>query len=327
MTSVGVALLGAGPWGRTLARVLTATPGAELRWICEPDERRRAEAGQAHPAARVTASLSDVLEDPGVAAVAVAVNPPRHAELGLRVLEANRHLYVEKPLALSAGDAAAVVAAASERGRVLLVGHQLLHHPAVRRARQVIGSGVMGELLHFKSARETVGPPRSAGSCWWTLAPHDVSLAIDLLGAVPVAVSATAGGFISDEHDSAASASLRFADGRVAHVHVARFAATGTRQLTVAGRAATLTFDELAGEGALRILESGQATPKAIPFDGIDPLSAHCRHFVSCVGRGAPAEGNGEHALAVVRVLEAGARSMRAGGAPVELPCAPAELP
>jgi predicted dehydrogenase len=319
MSSLGVALVGAGPWGLTLAGAFARVPGAALRWICELDGDRRARAAAAHPGVRTTADLDELLADPGVAAVAVAVDSPRHHEVGMRVLVANRHAYIEKPLALSAADAARLHDAAAERGRILTVGHLLLHHPAVRRARQIVAEGVLGEPLYFESIRETVGAPRTPGSVWWALAPHDVSLALDLFGAVPVTVSATGGAFGAPGQDGVASAVLRFTEGHTAHVHVARFATERARRLSIAGTRRTLTFDELAVDNPLQILELESGALMRIPVDGVDPLIAQCGHFVACVGRGDAGGGNGAHALAVVRVLEAATRSMQAGGTPVEI--------
>jgi predicted dehydrogenase len=321
MNTVGVALVGAGPWGLTLAGAFARIPGAALRWICEADADRRARAAAAHPGARATGDLDDLLADPEVAAVAVAVDSARHHPVGMRVLAANRHAYIEKPLALSAADAATLHAAAAARGRILTVGHLLLHHPAVRRARQIVAEGLLGEPLYFESVRETVGAPRRPGSAWWALAPHDVSLALDLFAAVPVTVSATGGAYGAPDHDGVASAVLRFAGGRTAHVHVARFAAERTRRLSIAGTQRTLTFDELAAEYPLQISERQRGALVPVPVDHVDPLLAQCGHFAACVRRGDATGGNGAHALAVVRVLEAGTRSMQAGGMAVEVGC------
>jgi predicted dehydrogenase len=201
----------------------------------------------------------------------------------------------------------------------------LLHHPAIRRARQIVTEGLLGDPLYFKSTRESIGAPRTAGSAWWALAPHDVSLAIDLFGAVPSVVSATGGGLAGAAYDSIASATMRFAGGRTAHVHVARFASEATRRVSVAGSRRTLTFDELAADARLQLLESATGILTRVPVDDVDPLLAQCDHFLSLVRRrdaasgNAPDLGNGAHALAVVRVLEAAALSMRTGGTPIDV--------
>ena len=320
MKPVGIALVGAGPWGLTLAGAFARVRAAELRWICEVDASRRDGAASAHPSVRTTASLEDVLADLGVTAVAVAVDSARHHSVAMRALTANRHVYVEKPLAVSAVDAAELHAAALAARRLLAVGHLLLHHPAIRRARQIVAQDALGGgPLHFESIRETVGAPRTVGSAWWALAPHDVSLALHLFDATPVTVSATGGAYMGDGNDGVASAMLGFADGRTARVRVGRFAGEKTRRVSIAGTTRTLIFDELARERALQVLEAGAAAPTSIRIDEVDPLLAQCHHFVTHAARADASGGNGAHGLAVVRVLEAGARSMREGGGPIDV--------
>lgn len=319
MTAVGVALVGAGPWGLTLGRAAVRLPEVELRWICELDPERRALAAAIAPGARLTQELDEVLADPGVAAALVAVDSPRHHPVGLRVLRADRHLLVEKPMALTVADAAELSALADARQRILAVGHLLLHHPAVRRARQLIADGVLGESLWLETTRLAPGTARSGGSAWWTLAPHDVSLALHLFGAVPFKVTAigrSQGGADGPEApDRVAWVTLHFSDGRLAHIHVARLAVEKRRGFSVVGTRRALTFDELAPERELRL----HGPAETIHIDAADALSAQCLHFVTGVARGDPSAGNSAHALAVVRVLEAGTRSMRAGGAPVDV--------
>src|SRR5262245_33821065 len=153
MLPIRITVVGAGPWGLTLTRAFARLPQVQVRWICELDDDRRARAGSAHPDARLTAELDDALGDPEVDAVIVAVEPERHHPVGMRALAAGKHLYIEKPLALTARDAEALCAAAGARDRVLTVGHLLLHHPAVVRARQIVTEGLLGEPLQFASRR------------------------------------------------------------------------------------------------------------------------------------------------------------------------------
>jgi predicted dehydrogenase len=335
MTAVGVALVGAGPWGLTLGRAVARLPEVDLRWICELDPQRRALAAAVAPGARLTGALDEALADPAVAAALVAVDSPRHHPVGLRVLRADRHLLVEKPMALTVADAAELSALADARHRVLAVGHLLLHHPAVRRARQLVADGVLGQPLWLEATRLAPGTGRAGGSAWWTLAPHDVSLAMHLFGAVPACVTAIGRAAPApnahgephrdgpDQPDCVAWVTLHFDDGRLAHIHVARLAAEKRRCFSVVGTRRALSFDELTPERGLRVhdpadVDAGAAgRAELIPVAGADALAAQCRHFVAGVARGDPSAGNGAHALAVVRVLEAGTRSMRAGGAPI----------
>jgi predicted dehydrogenase len=320
MNPVGVALIGAGPWGGTLARAFSRIEGARLRWICDVDPERRARTAAENPGARASGAVEEVLADAEVGAAILAVDSPNHYAVGLRVLTAGRHLLVEKPMALSVADAVALRDAADSRQRVLTVGHLLLHHPAVVRARELVGSGALGDLLSFESVRTAGAAVRRGGSAWWTLAPHDVSLALHLMGAIPTEVSVVAGERGPEDQDLAARATLRFADGRVGHLHVTRVSGSPERRSRVTGTRRSIVFDELSRERPLRFVPTtgdADAGGENIPIDAGDALFAQCRHFVACVARQDPSGGNGAHALAVVRVLVAGARSMQAGGAPV----------
>jgi predicted dehydrogenase len=318
--TVGVALIGAGPWGLTLGRAAARLPNVDLRWICELDDQRRATAAAVAPGARLTAALDEALDDPAVAAALVAVDAPRHHAVGRRVLQADRHLLLEKPMAMTVAHASELSALAESRRRVLSVGHLLLHHPAIRRARELVQGGAIGQVLWLESMRLAIGPARSAGGAWWTLAPHDVSLALHFFGAIPDHVTAVSRADQSQE--MVTWATLHFADGALAHIHVARRAPERRRGFQVVGSRRALSFDELTGGGELRVHDPGRpaGTPAdVVPIEAADPLTAQCLHFVTGVARGDVSAGNAAHALAVVRVLEAGARSMQQGGAPVEV--------
>jgi len=323
MSAVGLALVGAGPWGRTLARTVARLPGVDLRWICELDPARRSEAAAVAPQARLTESLDEALSDRGVAAALVAVDSPRHHSVGLRVLNADRHLLVEKPMALTVADATELNTVAQARQRILAVGHLLLHHPAVRRARQLLDEGLLGQPLWMESARLAPGLPRPGDNVWWTLAPHDISLALHLFAAIPTRVTAVGGAASASGEKTVVWATLHFPDGRLAHIHAARRAAEKRRGFSIVGTERSLQFDELSVESVLRIrgraVEGAALPDEIVRADGPDALSAQCLEFVNGVLRADPRVGNGGHALAVVRILEAGARSMRAGGAPVDL--------
>ncbi|HVV51276.1 MAG TPA: Gfo/Idh/MocA family oxidoreductase, partial [Polyangia bacterium] len=283
MDPVGVALVGAGPGGQTLGRAMARLPEVDLRWICELEPGRRAAAAGIAAGARLTGALEEALADPRVAAAFVAVDSPRHHPVGLQVLQADRHLLVEKPLALTVADAAELSALADARGRVLAVGHLLLHHPAVRRARQLVAEGALGETLWLEAARLAPGSGRT-GSAWWTLAPHDVSLALHLFDAVPARVTAVGGAGRAPGEETVVWATLHFGDGRLAHVHAARHAAEKRRGFSVVGTRRALSFDELAGGGALRVHDpsgaGAAAHGDAVPIDAADALAAQCRHFV-----------------------------------------------
>ncbi len=318
--TVGVALVGAGPWGVTLGRVAARLPNVDLRWICELDSARLASAAAIAPRARLTDALDQALDDPAVDAVLVAVDSPRHHEVGRHVLEANRHALIEKPMAMTVSHAAELSALAESRDRILSVGHLLLHHPAVLRARQLVDAGELGRTLWLESTRLATGAARSPGGAWWTLAPHDVSLALYFFDALPERVTAVGHTEPGQPEETVAWATLHFADGRLAHLHVGRHAPAKQRAFTITGTKRSVVVDELRADRPVVLSAArGQveAPGQALEIGSSDALQAQCAQFMSAVARHDVSCSNREHALDVVKVLEAGAASIRRGGAPV----------
>ena len=287
------------------------------------------------PTSRSSPSLEALLATPGLDAVAVAVDSPRHHAVAKRALLAGRHVLVEKPMALSVADGAELVELAERSGLVLMVGHILLHHPGIERARALIVEGELGRILYLHATRVGFGTVRPGESAWWSIAPHDIAAALHLFDAVPTTVSATGAGYLQMRQHDVTFGTLTFADGRLAHVHVSWLAPEKRRLLTVVGSHKMLTFDETERERPLRVHDrafvtaaartgfvgrAGAVETPALPI--VEPLLAECEHFVDSIQRGARGGhvcGDGARALAVLRVLEAGERSMRAGGAPIEV--------
>jgi predicted dehydrogenase len=332
MTEIGVGVIGAGPWGLNVARAFARARGARLRVIADLDAERRARAGQEHVGVALVSDVEAVLAMGDVGAVAVAVDSPRHHAVAKRALLAGRHVLVEKPMALSVADGAELVELAARAGLVLMVGHVLLHHPGIERARAIVASGELGRILYLHATRVGFGTVRPGESAWWSIGPHDVAAALHLFDATPTTVSATGAGYLQLRQHDVTFATLTFDDGRLAHVHVSWLAPEKRRLLTVVGSHKMLTFDETDRERPLRVHDrafvpaaartgflgrAGEIAAPALP--AVEPLLVECEHFVDCIARGGRVRGDGAHALAVLRVLAAGERSMRAGGAPVEV--------
>jgi predicted dehydrogenase len=339
MSSIGIAAVGAGAWGQHVVRALAATPGARLRWVCDRNPEHLARLAGMYPGVRLTPHFDDLIADGEVDALVVAADPRNHHPLARRALQSARHVLVEKPLALSARDAADLCTLAERAQRTLMVGHLLLYDPAVALARQAIDSGELGDVLTLHSQRTNLGTVRRDENAWWSLAPHDVAIALHLIGESPTEVSATGGCFLQRGRgvEDLAFATLRFAGGRLAHVHVSWLDPLRRRTLTVVGSRKMLTFEESSSEQRIKIFDRragivtggggggvtasdevavhrGGVTVPALP--PADPLRAQCDHFIDCVRTGTRPRTDGAQGLAVVRVLEAGQHSMRAGGAP-----------
>src|SRR5580698_10464149 len=147
--TVRIGVAGLGYWGPNLARNFAAIRGCELAWCCDPSEERRARAAQQFPGVRLASELEELLADDRLDAIALATPVPTHAELAVRVLEAGKHCFVEKPLAQSVADAERAVAAARRAGKILMVGHLLEYHPAVLALKALAESGELGDIYYI----------------------------------------------------------------------------------------------------------------------------------------------------------------------------------
>jgi predicted dehydrogenase len=320
---VGVA--GLGYWGPNLARNFADLPGSELVWCCDPSQVARERALQRFPAARVTDDLSELLADPSLDAVAIATPVPSHAELAVRVLEAGKHCFVEKPLAQSVADAERAVEAAQASGRVLMVGHLLEYHPGVQKLKQLTDSGELGERIYYiYGNRLNLGKLRADENALWSLGAHDVSVVLHLAGEEPSEVSAHGESYVRDGVEDVVFCFLRFPSGLSAHLHLSWLDPHKERRFTVVGSRRMATFDDMALEGKVTVYDkgfdedagsygeyitrSGGRFSPSIP--NVEPLRAECEHFIDCIRRGLPPRSDGASGVRVVRVLEELQRSL-----------------
>jgi len=321
---VRVGVVGLGYWGPNLARNLAAIPGCELLWLCDADEGARTRLAPAFPGARFSGELQELLADPDLDAVVLATPVPSHAELAVAVLDADKHCFVEKPLATTAADAERAVAAAERAGRVLMVGHLLEYHPAVARLKELIDRDELGPLYYLYGNRLNLGKLRADENALWSLGAHDVSVALHLIGEEPEQCLAHGASFVRTGVQDVVFCYLRFPSGIVAHLHLSWLDPHKERRLTVVGARRMATFDDMLIEGKLTVYDkgfdedtrswgeyiarSGDIFSPRIP--NLEPLRIECEHFIECVRTGAPPRSDGHSGLRVVRVLEALQRSL-----------------
>jgi predicted dehydrogenase len=333
---IRVAVVGAGAWGINHVRAFSRTPGAELAMVCDASAAACARAQELAPHARLTCDLGQVLAAADVDAVVLATPAKYHAEQARMALNAGKHVLVEKPLALDASDAHAVVTAAETHKRTLMVGHLMLFHPAVERLKAIIDSGELGRIFYVYAVRVNLGRVRQDENALWSLAPHDVSMIEYLLGDEPQSVSARGGVYLQNRIEDVVFVNLRFRSGVSAQIQVSWLDPRKERRLVVVGAQKMAELDDVAPVEKLRIYDKGFDRPPAfteyeqflairngdihIPQVSMaEPLPRECSHFIDCVQSGKRPLTDGHSALRVVRVLEAAQKSLEADGAPVEV--------
>ncbi len=320
---VGVA--GLGYWGPNLARNFAAIGGCELAYCCDASDTARARVAPMLGDTQLTADLDELLTDPTLDAVALATPVPTHAELAVRVLQAGKHCFVEKPLAQSVPDAERAVAAAQAAERVLMVGHLLEYHPGVRKLKALTDSGELGdEIYYIYGNRLNLGQLRADENALWSLGAHDVSVVLHLAGEEPEEVVAHGEAYVRDGVQDVVFCFMRFPSGLVAHLHLSWLDPHKERRFTVVGSRRMATFDDMELERKLTIYDKGfdedartygeYVTRSGDIFSpriaNVEPLRIECEHFVQCARTGARPRSDGASGLRVVRVLEALQRSL-----------------
>lgn len=331
MTRLKVGVVGAGAWGRNHVRTVAGLVDAELAAVCDTDPAARERVARQYPGTLVTADLSALLG--AVEAVIVASPAATHAQVARQAIAAGKPCLVEKPFALNVGDAEAVARLAADRRIPVLAGHLLVYHPAIERLRSLVQGGDLGRIFYLYGLRVNLGQVRRDENALWSFGPHDVSVALYLLGEQPVRVAAHGRSYLQPAIEDVVFLTMEFASGVLAHVQMSWLDPHKERKLTVVGAKKMVVFDDMEPREKLRIYDKGVDRPPEYGSFGeslairegdifipriptVEPLAAELAHFVR-VARGAepPRAGAGD-GVQVVRVLEAASRSLARGGAP-----------
>lgn len=347
MSALGAAVIGAGYWGPNLVRNFVGSPEFDLRWVCDVDGSRATKVASPYGTVRATATVEDVLSDPAVDVVSIATPAATHMGVALAALEAGKHVLVEKPLASSYADAEKMVDAAQRAGLVVMCDHTYCYTPAVRKIRDLIAGGELGDIQYVDSVRINLGLVQRDVDVIWDLAPHDLSImdAILPVGHRPIAVAAHGADPIGAGRACVAHLSLVLPGDALAHVHVNWLSPTKIRTFVVGGSRRTLVWDDLnpaqrvtiydrgvdlqdradlqgnggsaARTAAMISYRSGDMIAPALP-EG-EALRSVVDEFATAVREGRPPVTDGASGLRVLDILESASRSLEFKGAIVPL--------
>ena len=334
MSRLRVGVIGAGAWGKNHVRTVATLAEAELAAVCDADPKTRERLARQYPAVHITGDVADLLGR--VDAVVIASPAATHARVALQCVEAGKPCLVEKPFALSTGDAEAIAGAAAARDVPVLAGHLLVFHPAVERLRALVQGGDLGRIYYLYGLRVNLGQVRADENALWSFGPHDVSVALYLLGDAPVRVAAHGKSYLQPKVEDVVFLTMEFGSGVLAHVQLSWLDPHKERKLTVVGATKMVVFDDMEAREKLRIYDKGVERPPEygsygealsiregdifIPkIPNVEPLAAELGHFVRVARRAETPRAGAADGVAVVKVLDAATRSLSAGGAPITL--------
>lgn len=306
-----IAVVGCGYWGKNIVRNFAQL--GELGAVSDP-YRPNAEAMTSLYGAP-TRSLDEILIDPKVMGVAIAAPAPLHAEIACKCLEAGKHVFVEKPIALSLSDAQRMVDAGVANNRLVMVGHLLNYHPAFLKVVEIVGSGELGNLRRIYSNRLSLGKVRTDENVMWSFAPHDVSMILRLAGKVPSRVDAHGAAYLSPGIQDFTHLHMQFDDGMTAHVFTSWLHPFKEQKLVVVGDKGMVVFDDTLPDNkkvalykhAINIGSAGPEIAKAdveyVAFNAGEPLRNECQAFLDAIAGRTTLYTDGEEGMRVLDVL------------------------
>ncbi len=331
MSRLKVGVIGAGAWGRNHVRTLAGLPGADLVAVCDASAAVREKMGRQFPAVRFTDDVAQLLD--AVEAVVVATPAITHADVARQAIAAGVPVLVEKPMALSVADAEDLAERADTAKVPLLVGHLLEYHPVVERLRAMVAEGALGQVYYLYGQRVNLGQVRPDENALWSFGPHDVSVALFVLGEAPVTVSAVGKSYLQRGIEDVVFLTMEFASGVLAHVQLSWLDPHKERRLTVVGAKQMAVFNDMEPREKLRIYDKGVDRPEYrsygeslqiregdifIPrLPNTEPLAAELGHFLRVARREEPARSDAADGVRVVRVLAAATSSLQRQGQPI----------
>lgn len=334
---IKVGVVGCGYWGPNLIRNFRSLPGCNLKIMCDVSPARLDSLQVLYPGVEAEPIFEHMLNGAGLDAVVVATSVKLHFPMAKAALLAGKHVLIEKPMAASAAQCEELIELARQKGLVLMVGHTFLYSPAVRKIKEIIERGDLGQIRYICARRLNLGLYQKDINVAWDLAPHDISIILHLLQELPKSVNCCGSAHITPGIEDVSAMSLNFGKDRSAIIHSSWLDPRKVREMTVVGSKRMILYDDVAPLEKVRIFDARVDRPPhydtfaefqyAYHYGDIsspylkqeEPLKAECLHFLECIQESKSPLTSGARGLDVVRILEASSASLKRGGGPVPL--------
>lgn len=334
---VSVGVVGCGYWGPNLIRNFNSLSSCSMRTICDTQSRRLDHLRGLYPGIRTCRDFEDLLADPDIDAIAIATPVQFHHDLGMRALQAGKHVFIEKPMAASSAECRDLVMQAEARHLKLMVGHTFLFSPTVRRIKEIVDSGDLGDIRYISSRRLNLGLFQKDINVAWDLAPHDLSIILYLIGHAPSGVNCQGNANVHEQVEDVTSMSLFFPGGGYAFIHTSWLDPKKVREMTIVGSRKMIVYDDVEPLQKLKIYDHRVETPPhydtfaefqysyhygdmwAPHVRQEEPLKIECQHFIDCIQKNEEPITSGRQGWLLVNILEAASESLRNEGARVKV--------
>ena len=334
---IKMGVIGYGYWGPNLVRNLFEVPETQVVAVIDMREERLGLVKSRYPSVRVSIDFRTLLDDPSIDAIAIATPVSTHFDLALRTLQSGKHVMVEKPMTSSTEQALRLIEEADRRGLTLMVDHTFVYTGAVRKIKEIVEQGRLGDIYYYDSTRVNLGLFQHDVDVLWDLAVHDLSIMNYILPNSPCAVAATGINHISGGTENLAYLTMFFEDNTIAHVNVNWLSPVKVRRTLIGGSKQMIVYDDMEPSEKVKIYDKGITVsngPDSIykamvgyrsgdmfapQLDVSEALKVEIQHFVDCIESGREPITGGRAGLQIVRLLESASRSMKHRGRLVEL--------
>ena len=333
--SVRIGVVGAGYWGPNIIRNFYQIPTCEMARCCDLDEKRLTHMRNLYPGVQTTTNFDDITSDGAVDAVAVCTHVSAHYPLAKKALQAGKHVLIEKPFTAKVDEAEELVDLARRNGLVLMVDHTFEYTAGVNKMKEIIESGLLGDVLYVHCSRLNLGIFQRDINVVWDLAPHDLSVILYATGLKPKSVRTVGMRLMHPKVEDVAIVTLNCGNDASAVIHVSWVDPLKVRRVSVVGTKQMLVYDDLDPLAKIQIYDRGVENPPHYDTFGeflcsyhygdihmprlqeAEPLSVMCKHFLDCIENGKTPRSDGESGLRMVRLLAASDESIAKNGAEV----------
>lgn len=339
MSMIKIAVVGYGYWGPNLVRNFSWLKETHVKYVCDLDERRLEKVHALFPNVEITTTdYQQILDDPEVTAVAIATPVKTHYPIARAALEAGKHVLIEKPMTDRAEDAAALNEMAEKMNRIIMVDHTFLYTGAVKKIKELVDNGQIGEIYYFDSVRVNLGLFQNDVNVVWDLAPHDLSIMKYVIDKKPISVSAHGVSHVKNNLENIAYLSVSYEDSTIAHFHINWMSPIKVRQILIGGSEKMIVYNDMENTEKIKLYDSGvelNTGDKDLIYDALvqyrtgdmyapkldqtEALKTECFHFVECIRSGKSPISDGTFGLEIVRILEAAQLSMKQNGKNINL--------
>ncbi len=333
------AVIGCGYWGPNLVRNLSSLESVTMRMVCDKNRERLEHLGKLYPQIETTTEVGRILDDPLIDMVAIATPVSTHYAIAAECLKKGKNIFVEKPLATSSAECKKLIRLAEDCSRVLMVGHTFVYTQTVRKIKEIVDSGEIGEVMYVCCRRLNLGLFQKDINVAWDLAPHDLSIILYIMNEKPLSVNCQGQAHVSHAVEDVTIISLTFPNGGFAMIQSSWIDPRKVREITIVGTKKMIVYDDTEPLEKIKIYDKHVQVPPHYdtfaefqysyhygdilsPFvREVEPLKIECQHFVDCVEKAARPDSSGYEGLTVVEILEAATESLKRGGGTVQLEC------